>query len=65
MTKEASLKYRLGILFTPLKMVKQEEPSRFLVWLAGEIKENVKGGFQNVSQCFTHNLAGLLAVISA
>ena len=42
----------------------EQEHSRFLVWLVGEISNNVTRGLQNVSQNF-YASAGLLIVISA
>ena len=39
-------------------MVEQEEISRFLVGLAGEITNTAIKGLQNVSQNFTNQLAG-------
>ena len=53
-------------LFTSLnKKAEQEELGRFLVGLAGEIKNNVTRGLQNVGQSFTNLLATLSTVISA
>ena len=46
-------------------MAEWEELGRFLVGLAGEIKNNVSRGLQNISQNFMNQLAGFLTVISA
>ena len=37
-----------------MKMADQEELARFLVGLAGEIKNNVTRGLHNVGQSFTN-----------
>ena len=46
-------------------MAEWKEHGRFLVGLAGEIKNNVTRELQNVGQTYTNQLTGLLTVISA
>ena len=48
-----------------MEMAEWEELCRFLVGLAGEIRNIVARGFQNVDQSLTNQLAGLFTIISA